>query len=386
MTAAAEPLLPRYGERSLADLVPSLAAALGAPGFPNPLAIDPCPRAVVLLVDGLGAQLLQTHRAIAPTLTGLAGEPMTAGFPSTTATSLSSLGTGRPPGEHGLVGYTMLVPGQPRPLNVLRWELAGPGAPVDLREAVPPEQLQPDATAFERATAAGVRVVLVGSPVLAHSGLTRASLRGGTHVAAHSLADVITETARVLREPGPALVYAYHAELDLLGHVRGVDSDAWRTHLALVDHAVGMLLERLPAGTRLVVTGDHGMLDLPAADKVDLDREPHLLEGVRMLAGEPRARHLMVAAGAVGDVLAAWRQRLDGRAWILEREAVIAAGWFGPQVLDRVRARIGDLVVAARGTTGVVQPSVDGRLAELIGHHGSLTAAELLIPYVTAVR
>ncbi len=383
---ATEPLIPRYGDRSLADLVPSLATALGAPGFTNPLALGPCQRAAILLVDGLGAQLLQAHRTLAPTLAGLAGEPMTAGFPSTTATSLSSLGTGRPPGQHGLVGYTIPVPGQPRPLNVLRWELAGPGAPVDLRETVVPEQFQPDRTAFERLADTGVRVALVGLPALTQSGLTRASLRGGTHVAAHSLADVVTETARVLRDPGRTLVYAYHPELDLLGHVRGVDSDAWRVHLALVDQAVAMLLERLPAGTRLVVTGDHGMVDLREADKVDLDREPQLLAGVRMVAGEPRARHLVVAPGAVADVLATWRERLDGHAWVLEREAAIAAGWFGPQVLDRVRARIGDLVVAARGTAGVVQPSIDGRLAELIGHHGSLTAAELLIPYATAVR
>src|SRR5579884_280768 len=113
--------LPRYGSAALADLVPSLLSALGAPGFANPLGVEPAASVCVAVIDGLGAELVAEHAAEAPFLTACGGTALTAGFPATTAASLASLGTGRPPGEHGLVGYTMLVPGQPVPMNNLTW-------------------------------------------------------------------------------------------------------------------------------------------------------------------------------------------------------------------------------------------------------------------------
>src|ERR671922_2721328 len=107
------PVLPRYGEASLADLLPSLLAALDVPGARNPLAVEPLRRACLLVVDGLGWELLLANRAAAPFLAAAAerAAPLTTGFPATTATSLASLGTGRPPGPHGLVGYTIALPG-----------------------------------------------------------------------------------------------------------------------------------------------------------------------------------------------------------------------------------------------------------------------------------
>ncbi len=376
------PSLPRYGERSLAELVASLLGAMGAPGLRGPIALEPTRRVLLLVIDGLGARLLDRHAADAPFLAAHRREPLTCGFPSTTAASLGSIGTGLPPGEHGLPGYTIHIPGQDRALNVLRWESYGRGGGADLRDRIPPEVLQPEPTTFERASRAGVEIDLIGTGTFAHSGLTRAVLRGGRWSAAGGLADVVMEAARAVAGPGPRLVYAYHPELDGVGHVRGVGSDAWRLHLQLVDRAVEALAARLPQGCHLVVTGDHGMLDLPETGKIDLDDEPALRLGVRLLAGEPRARHVHVTPGAEAEVLAAWRERLGDVMWVVSRDEAIEAGWFGPRVADRVRPRIGDVVAAACAPVGVVQRTVDGPLARLVGHHGSLTLEELLVPYV----
>ncbi|HZS14662.1 MAG TPA: alkaline phosphatase family protein [Candidatus Dormibacteraeota bacterium] len=380
--------LPRYGSAALADLVPSLLSALGAPGFANPLGVEPAASVCVAVIDGLGAELVAEHAAEAPFLTACGGTALTAGFPATTAASLASLGTGRPPGEHGLVGYTMLVPGQPVPMNNLTWAPYGlqPGGDGgDLLHRVVPEQLQPEATAFERAAAAGVAVTLVGPRQHAHSGMTRAVLRGGTYRPAFSLADLVAVTAQTLAEPGTQLVYAYHADLDLLGHIRGVDSDAWRLQLAEVDAALATLAGRLPAGALLVVTGDHGMVDLRHEDHVDVGDVPALLAGVRALGGEARARHVYTEPGATGEVLAAWRELLGDRMWVVEREEAIAGGWFGPSVPDRVRPRIGEVVAAAYGRVGVMQRAVDPAHSRMVGHHGSMTAREQLVPMI-AVR
>jgi hypothetical protein len=221
MAAASEGLpVPSYGGAALADLTPSLLAALGVHDAPNPLGLEPLRRACVLLVDGLGWELLRQAPAEAPFLHGLSerGRPLSAGFPSTTAAGVAAIGTGCPPGEHGIVGYQLGVPGYDRPLNVLSWALAGPRPVVDLRPSLPPEQFQPRPTVSERAAAAGVAATVVAPSVQARSGLTRAVLRGAAFVAAVGHGDLVAQVAGALERTERALVYVYIGDLDAVGH------------------------------------------------------------------------------------------------------------------------------------------------------------------------
>jgi hypothetical protein len=382
------PPLPRYGEASLADLTPSLLAALDVPGFANPLGVEPLRRACLLVVDGLGWEQLAANRRVAPVLAGAAerGVAVTTGFPATTVTSLASIGTGLPPGRHGLVGYTIALPGMERAFNCLRWSPYGLGGTRDLRDRVVPERLQPEPTAFEAAAADGVEVTLVGAGEYATSGFTRAALRGGGYWRTHSLGDLAAGALRGLGRGRRSLVYLYHPDLDRTGHVRGVDADAWRMELAHVDRLAGHIAERLGGDAALFVTGDHGMVDLRPDQRVDLADEPELAAGVRLLSGEARARHVHTQRGAAGDVLAAWRAVLGHAMWVVPGEEAIAAGWFGPEVSDDARARVGDVVAAASGPIGVVQREVDPTQATLTGHHGSLTPAEQLVPFLELRR
>jgi hypothetical protein len=376
--------LPRYGEASLADLSSSLLSALDVPGFANPLGIEPVRRVCLLVADGLGWEALRASRAVAPLLHQASerGMALTAGFPATTATSLASLGTAQPPSRHGLVGYTIALPGLDRPLNCLRWALYGAGGSKDLRGRFVPEQLQPEPTAFERAVNDGVEVTLLGKREYANSGFTRAALRGGRYVGTHSIGDDAASALRAVTSARRTLVYAYHPDLDRTGHVRGVASEAWRLELAHIDLLARQIAERLPGDAALVVTGDHGMVNLRSEQRVDLADEPGLAEGVRLLAGEARARHVHVKKGAAGDVLDAWRALLGHAMWVVPGEEAIEAGWFGPDFPDRLRGRVGDVVAAAYGPVGVVQRAVDPTQAVLSGHHGSLTSAEQLVPYL----
>jgi hypothetical protein len=378
------PPVPRYGEASLADLATSMLAMVDVPGCANPLGLEPANRACLLLVDGLGWELLQANRRWAPFLAAAAetGWPLTAGFPATTASSLGSLGTGRPPGEHGLVGYTMALPGLQRAFNCLRWSPYGIGGFEDLRDRFPPEELQPEPTLFERAMDDGVAVSRLGPGEHASSGLSRAVLRGGAFVDVMSMGDLAATAAHRLAGARRSLVYAYHADLDRTGHVRGVGSDALRLELANVDRLVAQIAERLPGDAALVVTGDHGMVDLRPEERIDLADQPELAAGVRLLAGEARARHVHASRGAARDVLSAWRELLGHAMWVWPRDEAIAGGWFGPRVPDRVRPRIGDVVAAAFGAVGVLERNVDPAQARLVGHHGSMTPAEQLVPLI----
>jgi len=375
--------VPRYGAGSLGEVLPSIAAALGAPGFEDLLGLGELAAACLLLVDGLGWEALAHGVAEAPFLSEAAagGRAITTAFPSTTVTSFASLGTGAAPSRHGLVGYTLGLSGYERPVNLLRWTVSG----VDVRGEIVPEEFQPESTVYERAARSGLRATVLGDSEHARSGLTRATLRGAEYVPVYSPGDVAATAAERLRG-GSRLVHAYYPGLDLTGHLRGSDSESWALEIGHVDRIADDLAGRLPAGGALIIVGDHGMIDVRDDQKVDLGEHPELLEGVRLVAGEPRARYVYARPGAEADVLSAWRDLLGDRMWVVSRDEAVAGGWFGPGVADRVRLRIGDVIAAAREPVAVVQRDTDGLMAALIGNHGSLTAAEQLVPFIVVRR
>jgi predicted AlkP superfamily pyrophosphatase or phosphodiesterase len=223
---------------------------------------------------------------------------------------------------------------------------------------------------------------VVSSPLFRDSGLTRAALRGGEYIASFTAADTATLVGHTARNRR-GLVYCYSSELDLIGHVRGTWSDAWLAQLELIDRGVRMLSDRLPPRTRLLITGDHGMLDVPEDAKIDYDSEPFLKEGVEILAGEPRARYLHVAQGEFDAVRSHWTQALGNRIELITRDDAISRGWFGPVVSEQARGRIGELIALARFDSAVVRRKVESRTSALIGHHGAMTDAEMLVPLLS---
>jgi predicted AlkP superfamily pyrophosphatase or phosphodiesterase len=372
--------IPRYGSGALADVVPSLLAGMDVPGVVDVIGVPAARRVCLLLVDGLGWELLRAHADVAPFLSAAAGRPITAGFPATTATSVAALGTGLPTGEHGLVGLTFEA--GVHHLNALGWSRHGAAETTDLRDVVVPEVLQPSPTAFERAAAAGVTVRVVAPHRQQDSGLSRAVLRGAPFHPVHALGDLAASALDALRSADRVLCYAYHADLDLVGHLHGPGSEPWRLQLAQVDQLVASIATRLPTGSALAVVADHGMVEVGEEDRIDYDAEPSLREGVRLLGGEARARYVYTEPGATDDVLATWRDLLGDRAWVMRRAEAVDLGLFGPAVASRVLPRIGDLVVAARGATVVVRATADPVLARFAGQHGSLTTAEQLVPLI----
>src|SRR5271166_5490686 len=359
------PIVPSYGAATLADLSSSMLASLDpeAPESQNVLGLTPTRRACLLIVDGLGWELLRDHPAVAPFLSELArnSKPIMAGFPSTTVTSLGSICTGRPPGQHGMLGYQVIIPGENRLLNGLRWD-----------SRIDPRQWQPLPTLYERAAAAGIAAVHVAQGSFRGTGLTVATMRGADFWPADSMGALAAQAATAIWENGRAFVTVYHGDLDNTGHVFGVGSDAWYEQLA----------SALPSGTFLYVTADHGMVDIGPEDKFDVDATPELRSGLALLGGEPRARHLYARRGAAADLLAIWREVLGDRAWVLSRDEAIKEGWFGP-VDPAMANRIGDVVAAPAGSMAIVATKAEPRESALLGMHGSLTTSEQLVPALT---
>ncbi len=368
-------VLPAYGRGSLADLLPAIGSVLGVSGLVDVLGLPDASKVVLLLVDGLGSVgLASTSEQQAPVLHALAhpGRSLTTCFPSTTSTSLTSLATGLPPGRHGMVGYQFRLPGYGM-LNTLDWP-----------DRVDPRAVQRQPSMLRALAVAGVSVSHVGPRAYTSTGLTLASMAGTTYTGADTTVEKVAATAAALRADGRVLVNVYAGELDNTGHRHGVASEAWRAQLAHIDRLVEQLLDGLPEDGLLLVTGDHGMIDAVPERAVDVQAEPALTRGVEMVAGEPRARHVYSVPGAEDDVLAAWRERLQGIASVLSRAEAIDAGWFGPTDPE-LSDRIGDVVAACTQDGALL---VAGRThpheSVLVGHHGSLTDAEARVPLLMA--
>jgi hypothetical protein len=371
----AEFVAPAYGERTLRDVLPAVAHALGAgSGFGRPgLDLPEAQQYVVFLVDGLGSELLAAHPEEAPYLHALLAEQgdaatgLTAGVPSTTATSLTSLGTALTPGEHGMIGFSSRIPGTADLLFSLKWD-----------DRVDPEQWQPHPTAFTRLEQAGVHTTVVNKSAFADTGLTRIGFRGVPFVGADDATAQVEGALGALRH-APSVVYLYDSDLDSTGHAHGCGSWQWRDQLAAIDLQLEQLREALPTSVRILVVADHGMVDSPAESRLDIVARPDLMDGVALFGGEARFRQLYCRSGALDDVAAAWRDAVGDRAEVLTRADAIARGWFGP--LDTsVLARVGDVLIAARDDFTVVDTDRWSFEAQLVGFHGSLTSAEMRIP------
>ncbi|MFG1705919.1 alkaline phosphatase family protein [Nonomuraea sp. M3C6] len=362
-------LVPGYGGGSLADLPGSLLAALGL-REPNALAIEPADRICLFLVDGLGAELLRAHAETAPFLAGLANRTLTAGFPATTVTSLCSLGTGLTPGEHGMLGLMLAVPGTGHLFNCLRWTLPD-GLTMD------PDEWQPAPTVYQRAAQAGIDSVYVAPAEFEGTGLTRAVYRGVRYVAADAVDDRVARVHEAMRQR-PAHVTVYYGDLDSAGHMTGWGSEEWLRQLGIVDEMAQRLAEGLPPGSALYITADHGMVN--ATEKIDAESVPELTEGVALLGGEARARHVYAQRGAAKQVLEAWRETLHGKAWVVSRQEAVESGWFGPRVRDAWLERIGDVVVVPYTDLAITAPTNHPIEALFTGYHGSMTEAEQHIP------
>ncbi|MHC3392591.1 alkaline phosphatase family protein [Streptomyces lavendulocolor] len=371
--------VPEYGTGSLADLLPTIAAGLEVPGFEHRIAeLTPADRNCVFLIDGLGWEQIKAHPGEAPFLASLlgssrggTGRPITAGFPATTATSLASVGTGRPPGEHGLPGYTVRDPAIGELMNQLRW-----------KPWTPPHAWQPYPTVFQIADTVGVHTAQVSSPTFRDTPLTKVALSGGTFHGRLTGEERMDLAAGQLAAGDRSLVYTYYSEVDGSGHRFGVDSDAWRGQLMCVDRLVQRLAEQLPPRAALYVTADHGMIDIPFDEqsRIDFDEDWELRAGVALLGGEGRARHVYAVPGAASDVLACWREVLGEQFWVASRDEAIEAGWFGPTIDERVHGRIGDVIAAAHDDVVITASVNEPNESAMVGVHGSMTPVEQLVP------
>jgi hypothetical protein len=331
-------------------------------------------RELLFLIDGFGFDTLATYADAMPTMSRMFnhGRIQTA-FPSTTATSLATLTTGELPGAHGMLGYTVQVPRSGgRLLNALKWD-----------ERVDPENWQPIETLFQRAAAAGINVTHVAAKRYENSGFTRAVFRGAQYKGANLVADLISETKLALHK-APSFVYLYVNDLDTAGHSDGVGSEKWIAALSMIDQMVSQLMKEVPKGTRIWVTSDHGMINVQEKIVIGLDNP--LMQGVSVVAGEPRARHLYLDSDsptARAETATLWQEYLQDKALVLTREQAISSNLFGAEVSADALDRMGEVIAIARGGLVLLDADRVEKEGAMVGHHGADSDIESQVGLLT---
>ena len=361
----------------LSQVTPSIFSSLGLESAVDHLAVGQSPmgRELLFLIDGFGFDTLATYADAMPTMSRMFNHGLIqTAFPSTTATSLATLTTGVMPGAHGMLGYTVQVPRSGgRLLNALKWD-----------ERVDPENWQPVETLFQRATAAGITVTHVAAKRYENSGFTRAVFRGANYKGANVVTDLVTETKAALQAT-PSFVYLYVNDLDTAGHSDGVGSDKWLAALAMIDQMVSQLMKEVPKGTRIWVTSDHGMINVD--EKIVIGQDNPLMQGVSVVAGEPRARHLYLQAdspAARTETASLWQEYLQERAMVLTREQAISNHLFGADLSPDAFDRMGEVIAIARGGVVLLDAERADKEGAMVGHHGSDSDIESQVGLLTS--
>jgi hypothetical protein len=364
MSATLPVIAPR--DRCLADVLVSVFHSVR--GENNPRGLAPSKRTVVVLVDGLGSANLSARAAHARTLSSMSRTNVSSGFPTTTAAALSTLMTGVDPGVSGMVGYAVRNPATGLIVN----QLSG-------LDSVDPDEWQPVPTLWEKN--ADIATAIVSSPRYRDSGLTRAILRGAPYVSAKNYEERLGAIDDFLSTHRSGVVYVYVAELDMAAHASGVSSDQWVRRLEELDGFVADVLARLSPQDGLVITADHGVIDVPQTRHLIVPGDSDLVSDV-LVGGEPRCLHLY--SDDPQRTLALWTDSESHRSFVVTRDQAIDAGWFGA-VVDGVRERIGDVLVTPRGESVYYIDGVASAQARaMVGQHGGLSRGETMVPILTA--
>lgn len=364
-----KPVLPDYAGACISNIVPALLDGSVDPPSWLPTDVLEADQVVLLVLDGLGWDQLRERTALAPVLSSFVGGPITSVSPSTTATALTSIATGLTPGEHGVVGYRVAVEHQ-EVLNILRWS-----TPLgDARKRIDPEQFQPHVAFCNQ------RPAIVTKAEFVSSGFSGAHL---SHVRFNGYrvpSTMVLELQRTLRA-GEPFVYCYYDGIDKVSHEYGL-AEHYDAELRFVDRLVGDVLEVLPPGAVLVITADHGQVDV--GDNV-LELGSSLVPHVAFQSGEGRFRWLHARPGRVDALAEAAREAHGDVAWVRTRDETVDEGWWGEKVTDAARRRLGDVALVAREPVSFHDEADSGPF-NLVGRHGSLTAAEMYVPLLVGAN
>ncbi|MBI3772012.1 MAG: alkaline phosphatase family protein [Gammaproteobacteria bacterium] len=340
---------------------------------------DSARNVVLLVVDGLGHDYLQGAGGM---MAGQVARSLTSVAPPTTATAVTTFLTGVAPQQHGLTGWFVHFREVASVLAVLPFQPRLGGAALG-QTGISAHQLLGHVPIFDRMP---VQSYSVSPAWIAESEFNRAHLGRAQLVPFQNLDDLITQINRVvLSHDQRKYVYAYWAGFDGLAHEHGVGSFQVAEHFKRIDQGVARLRESMAGSdTLLLVTADHGFVDIAPENRIDINQHPQLRQMLSLpLCGEPRMAYCYVRTAQARDFESYVTEQLGHAVALFSSQQILEEGWFGlgaphPELL----ARLGDYVLVAKEGYALVQRLPHETPLRHIGFHGGVSRAEMLVPLV----
>ena len=359
--------------KSLGRLGDVLISALQAvKGETNTLALSAKRTLCVILVDGLGTHNLAKAAGHARFLNNQKSLPASCWFPATTSVSITSFATAKNPVDIGFLGYQVFDRAEGQSQNLLSgWKDFAAGANY---------QLQP--TVSEMALEVGIAFHAVAPSSYEFSGFTGATMRTAIYHGQNSIAERFETARKLLADPEPKVIYLYIPELDQIAHALGSESMDWLNQLEEVDALAAELIRQLPKHAGVVLTADHGVIDIKPEAHIYLD-ELLPIDQVEFVGGDTRAPFIYLKPSVDSAEV---RRRLEDAygslAFIVSTEDLIAAGyWVHAQKSVETYP---DLVLIARKEVAFYHKAFAKKKSlEMVGHHGALTTQEMSIPLIS---
>ena len=346
-------------------------SALGAvTGHSNRLGLKRVSRAVVILVDGLGAENIRAAAGHAPFLNAALRENKSINtvFPSTTAAAITSFGTGASPSESGIFGYSVYDRAGALTRNMLSgWD-----------DTFIPGKYQRLTSIADQARAAGVRSYTVGPGEYAETGFTALNMSGASYIPAKSFAERADATIKIVKAKAESLTYVYFPELDAAAHAFGAASQTWLNLIEDLDSTIRNLINALPTDVGLLVTADHGIIDVPKEKQVLLDEIdiPNLIA----VTGDPRNCFLYFSPGAhVEESKRLLETQLAGAGFVATVQDLQRGAWLSSQISNP--EFLPDLFLIAHSDRAFYHRAyAKPQSLRMIGQHGGISSAELSVP------
>lgn len=365
------PMLPAP-PKSFGTLGDVLISALGSVlGESNPLNLAKKRSVCVILVDGLGSHNLKSAGAHAGFLNSRTSLPASCFFPATTATSIVSFSTGKPPWETKFIGYQIFERSTQTKRNLLTgWENSSVAF-----------EYQPLQTMSELAKEQTIEFHTIAPSAYKDSGFTAATMRGSDFHGAKSLAERFEIAKDLLADPKQKVIYLYVPELDQIAHAKGWQSQDWLNKLEDVDSEISSLASSLSKHSAVLVTADHGVVDISHSNHVYIDL--HIdKEELLDVGGDTRALYLYLKdVSTAQDMLSKLEKAVGDSCYVITPSGLIEAGYWAESIeFDSVP----DILILAKKEVALYHRDFAKKKSlEMIGHHGSITSQEMNIPLIT---
>jgi len=355
--------IPRYDGNCLVNLAAEIEHRLvGSAASPRLDAairdvVPPADTYILMLIDGLGSGQLG-HPAAAP-LAAAHRATIDAPFPTQTSVVTSTLATGLPPSQHGLIAYQLNLPPDGI-VNTLYWFVLGAS---DLLDHDAPAFL-PSPNTAERLAAQGCETIIIEPSALVDSSIDRVLYRGASVRGIRSEDEAVATALEEAARPG-RLVVVYFPHVDAAAHMAGQGSDLYSSALETVATAWTAISEGLPPGAALLGTADHGHVDVLPEHQVTVGS----IAGVA-IGGDSRVLHLHGPLDQIEQLVGGLPGTLLPRS---EAGPLWGPGPLHPGFEDRAP----DALLFADDGYAFLFEGDDQPMA---GHHGGLTDAEVEIP------